>query len=305
MNELIEKLNKIYLPKVTSLPSGESKDISNFWEGLVKKYLPCKNTVLHWHKVLMQYIKYEDAVFAIRTFNNAHPQKYDTLRRGFLTATNRGYSYFYTDNFFAAYFQKMAMDNFVPAAADLVNALKLRKFPSRFGRNTSNERVLLAMPQGKDPRINDAGFKIAHILSVGRDYYYQGEMFSLTNIVSKYFPRGERDDWRLTVDSGNEYFLRKLEVEGVARKFLVAQFLRFVHPFNYFLSPQKKFEKNSVCIEIAEYKPLLDYAYDYNMRTYGDAFLEFLQLVMTDDISFRKSDGSKVINIEYGRGIQK
>jgi len=26
---------------------------------------------------------------------------------------------------------------------------------------------------------------------------------------------------------------------------------------------------------------------------------------MTDDISFRKSDGSKVINIEYGRGIQK
>ena len=288
-----------------SLQAGVAKDISGLWSGLIEKYLPRRDIVLQWHKVLMEYVKRDDAVFAIRHFNNAPSDRYDDLRRGFLTRTSEQYSFFYTDNFFAAYFQKMAMDGFVPTIDEIISAFQSRKFPSRFGRNTSNERALLAVPQGKDPRINGAGFKVAHILNVGKDYYFEEEKITLGNIVAKYFPRGAREDWRQIVDDTGKFYLRELEVPSEARQFLVAQFLRFVHPFNYFLAPQKKFENNSVCAEIAEHKPLLDYAFDHNMRAYGEAFLEYLKLVMPKDMDLRGSNGEAVINIEYGSTVEK
>ena len=102
--KLIDKLNSIDKPKIEQLPQGKAITIENLWNDLLKKYLPDKETVIKWHNLLIEYIKSDKAVFAIRAFNNEKPERYGDLRRGFLTQTSNDYSFFYTDNYFSAFF---------------------------------------------------------------------------------------------------------------------------------------------------------------------------------------------------------
>lgn len=300
--KLIDKLNSIDKPKIEQLPQGKAITIENLWNDLIKKYLPDKETVIKWHDLLMEYIKLDKAVFAIRAFNSEKPEKYGDLRRGFLTQTSKDYLFFYTDNYFSAYFYKMAMDKFVPEFEEFCSLLYERKFPSRFRQITSLEREMMAVKMGRDPGINKAGFKLSHIMNVGKGYYYEQQKLSLVKkIVNKYFPRGERTDWRLVKQNEFEsYYLRNLDVPQEARKFIVAQFLRLVHPLNMFLSPKRGCEKNSVCADIGEYDKLINYAYQYNMETYPEIYKEYLSLIMIDEDSRIYSDGQDIIDIEYG-----
>ena len=301
---LLKKLETIHMPKIKDLPTGEASTVEELWDKLIISYIPSKEAIIKWHNLLLGYINKEDATFAIRFFNNTPKDRYDDLRRGFLTKTNQGYSFFYTDNFFAAYFQKMAIDNFVPSIDEFLDAFNNRRFPSRFGRNTSNERALLAVPQGKDPGIGTAGFKLAHIVDVGRNYYFEDKNYSLREIVAKYFPGGNRSDWRDCIDNNGKYKLRNIDVSPDAKKFIIAHFLRFVHPFNYFLAPKRGCEENMKCRDIAEYLPLINHAYEYNLNLYGSIYTEYLKLIMASEAK-RDYYPQDTINIKYGLKEEK
>lgn len=303
---IIEKLEKIYYPPIKSLQAGKAETISGFWNSLITEYLPSLETVLKWHDVLLKYVKTEHPVFAIRGYNNAPKERYSDLRRGFLTETPE-YNFFYTDNFFAAYFQKMAIDGFVPTLDELSLVFKERKFPSRFGINTSAERELLAVGQGKDPRINTNGFKIAHIIPVGMNYVYDNKILGMKEVLHMYFPRGEREDYILKTDKIGSYRARDFYPHERAKKFAIAHFLRFVHPFNYFLCPKKTCEKNNMCKEIAEYTHLLNYAHDYNLAVYGDRYKEFLDLIMPLDIYYKEcfNPAYNDILVNYGMNLKQ
>lgn len=302
--DLIHKLNAINIPRISPLPTGETFTIESFWDSFICPSLPSKDTMLAWHDLLMNYITYPDAVFAIRGFNNAPPDRYDDLRRGFLTRTNKDYSFFYTDNFHAAYYLKMTIDGFVPTSEELLSAYKERLFPCRFGRDTSNERMLMGMPKGKDPGIQNAGYKIAHIFNVGKDYHVDNNLLSLSEIIGTYFPRGERTDWRITTDNTGQYYIRFLEVPVEARKYIIAEFLRFVHPFNYFLAPKSTCSVSPVCKDIAEHPELIKYVKSKFKEMYGDKYQEFLELIMAD--TTEQPFASKyVINLKYGLDINK
>lgn len=303
---ITEKLEKIYYPPIKSLQAGKSETISGFWDTLITEYLPSLETVLKWHDVLLKYVKTEHPVFAIRGYNNAPKERYSDLRRGFLTETPE-YNFFYTDNFFAAYFQKMAIDGFVPTLEELSLVFKERKFPSRFGINTSEERELLAVSQGKDPRINTNGFKIAHIIPVGMNYVYDNKTLGMKEVLQMYFPRGEREDYILKTDKIGSYRARDFYPHESANKFAIAHFLRFVHPFNYFLCPKKTCEENNMCKEIAEYTHLLNYAHDYNLAVYGDRYKEFLDLIMPLDIYYKECFNPEYndILVYYGMNLKQ
>ena len=304
--KLTDKLEKIYVPSIKALPTGEATALNQFWTQLVKDYLPAPEVVLKWHDVLLKYVKTEHPVFAIRGYNNAPKERYSDLRRGFLTETPE-YNFFYTDNFFAAYFQKMAIDGFVPTLEELSLVFKERKFPSRFGINTSEERDLLAISQGKDPRINTNGFKIAHIIPVGMNYVYDNKTLGMKEVLQMYFPRGEREDYILKTDKIGSYRARDFYPHESANKFAIAHFLRFVHPFNYFLCPKKTCEKNNMCKEIAEYTHLLNYAHDYNLAVYGDRYKEFLDLIMPLDIYYKEcfNPAYNDILVDYGMNLKQ
>ena len=297
---LLEKLNTINVPRVTPLCDGKALTVEEFWDSFIVHNLPAKDVVLKWHGVLMEYVKQPDTMFAIRGYNTAAKDNYDSLRRGFLTRTNAGYSFFYTDNFHAAYYLKMALDGYVPTVDEMMETYNSRKFPARFGRDTSNERSMMAMPKGIDPGIQNAGYKIAHILNVGKDYFVQGQNISLSRIIQEYFDGGERTDWKWYTDRDDSYFLRDYEVHPNARKFLVAEFLRFVHPFNYFLTPKKTCALSSVSSDIAEYRPLVDFVQAKYATLYGDAYREFLSLVMPEKDTQVPICGNIVVDLKYG-----
>lgn len=297
---LVNKLTRIDEPHVVPLQNGESKTIEEFWNTFISCKLPKKDIVLKWHEVLLKYVTQPDAMFVIRGYNTASKDAYDTLRRGFLSKTNAGYSFFYTDNFHAAYFLKMALDGYVPTVEEMIDAYNSRRFPARFGPITGNEQTLMAIPQGRDPGIQTAGYKIAHILNVGKGYFIDGKNSSFSQIIQQYFNGGERTDWKLHTDMTGSFFLRNYEVHPNARKFLVAEFLRFVHPFNYFLTPKKTCAYSPVLKDIAEYQPLVDFVQAKYVTLYGDAYNEFISLVMSEKTSFPLVDGDNIINLKYG-----
>lgn len=102
---LTEKLSTIALPRLRPLGSGEIQTMEEYWNTFVEPFLPDDDVMERWHRVLMEYIASPNATFALRAyFSASKKEQYHSLRRGFLTHTNEGYSFFFTDNFFAAYF---------------------------------------------------------------------------------------------------------------------------------------------------------------------------------------------------------
>ena len=255
-------------------------------------------------------------MFAIRGYNTeAKKEDWYKLRRGWLTRTNAGYSFFYTDNFHAAYYCKMAIDGYVPTVDELIETYNARKFPARFMQNTSEEREKIAIINGKDPGIQTAGYKIAHIINVGRDYFFKGVDQSLQNIVDRYYSRGEREDWQQVTDSTGEHWSRNnFEVVPEAKEYLIAEFLRFVHPMNYFLTPKPTcIIKTNEYKDIAEYQPLVNYVMNKFSEMYGDAYEEYLDLVMIDKENYKAQNAraqelfpdDKEINLVYGVKVVK
>ncbi len=302
---LISKLNTISKPRMNRLQDGEVQTIDEFWEQFIEPNLPEKEIVLQWNRVLIEYVKRIDAMYAVRGYNTAPKDNYDSLRRGFLTKTSEQYSYFFTDNFHAAYYMKMARDGYVADVDEMIEVYNTRQFPARFGRDTENERVMIALPKGKDPGIQRNGYKIAHVINVGKDYYWEGECYSLTDIMKKYLPRGERGDWKKSKDSNGEYYVREFDVKPEARKFVVAEFLRFVHPFNYFLTPKKNCSFSAVCKDIAEYQPVIDYVRNKYAYIYGKEYQEFLDLIMIDKRTVISEETKKDINLKYSLTLKK
>ena len=301
---LIDRFNNIDKPRIQNLPKGKASSIDELWKTLISKYMPTKEVVLAWHDLIMQYIQLEHPIFALRGYNNATKNNYKDLRRGFLTRSEE-FSFFYTDNFFAAYFQKMVIDGYVPTLEEFIQAFEERNFPSRFGRNTSEERALLAIKQGKDPKINQAGFKLAHIIPAGKDFYYNSKNYGMAEILATFFPRGERSDWLLKTDNCGEFYERDFCAKADAKKYAIAHFVRFVHPFNYFLCPKKTCEINDRCKELAEYQPLLNYAHDFMLNSYGTAYIEFLKVAMVAPEYFKSCFDANAmhINVQYGLNI--
>lgn len=299
---LSEKLNCIGTPPLLNLPNGNAASIDEFWNQLVVPMLPSQETIQKWHDVLLKYVSSDFPIYAIRGYNSFPPDRYGELRRGFLTDAEK-FKYFYTDNFFAAYFAKMAVDNYVPTFDEFAELMKERKFPSRFGRNTAEERALLAVPQGKDPRVQTSGYKIAHIIPVGRGYTFQGNSKNAAQILSEYFPNSERSAWKSTKDTYGSFYQRCVPYDSDAQQYAIAEFLRFVHPLNYFLAPKKKNEINSKSNEIAEYQSLLDYAHNYFLSTYPTIYKEYLDMIMVEQRQYSTIPVDNEIRVQYGLNI--
>lgn len=302
---LLDKINSINKPQVPPLAYGQAKNMEELKKQLLCMYSMDKSIVLQWHRLLLDYVNMDFPMLAIRGYNSFKKEKYNCLRRGFLTETEE-FSYFYTDNYFAAYFLKMCMDGYVPDLSEFYELMTTRQFPSRFGQITSQEKELMAIKQGKDPGINSAGYKLAHIIPVGKEYVIEGSEMGLQEILTRFFPLGQRSEWTLYSDNFGTYHMRKLhETNSAIKKIAVAHFLRFVHPFNYFICPKQKCEINNKCNDIAEYQPLLDIMHDYMLQTYGEAYKEFLNYISVGNKygndMYQGDPGLKVL---YTRGLE-
>ena len=300
---LREKLSTIDYPPVKSFTTGEASTISDFWETFVKPHLISADIISKWCDLLYRYVDDVGVVYAIRTFNDRRENGDKDLRRGFVTKTDKNYSFFYTDNYFSAYFLKMAIDGYVPEYFDFKEMMISRKFPARFGQSCSLERVKAAYKiDAKDPKINIAGYKISHIFDVGTGYYNNNTTLSISQICSKYFPRGTYDDWSSVTDKTGTYYSRSLKVDATALAYLKAIFLRMSCPLNYILTPKKKLHTTEVKVEkndIGESLQLQQYAMYQFSQLYGEIYKDFLNRIMLQtDLNFSSNPGKTFIGIK-------
>lgn len=321
---LVEKLSTIDRPRIESFQNGTAETIKEFYESFIEPRLPQNiEHVIKWHKVLKEYVKKENNVLGFRTGNVR-----GSLRRGWETITNDNYSFFYTDNFFAHYFFKLALDaDWEPNLDEFYNAMVSKTFPVRFKYHNKTKDDPHAVEyasfniEGQNPGLNMAGYKLAHVIDAGKNYSIDHQIYGMAKIIKTYFNIGTPSDWELD-PSTNKYcrkdFIIPEEKKVLARKIAEACFLRMIHPMNYFLSPKspssnKKKENliyNTYLIgtenkyDIAEEKLLISYVRQRFHERYTvdgvDYFQDFLDLVysMEDEIN---ENGSSVINLTYSK----
>lgn len=302
LSDVLKNINKL---KISPLQTGRAGTVKEFWDVFVEPFLPKRETIEAWHRLLKAYVCEPDACFAIRGFSGAK-----NMRRSFYTATDASYSFFYTDNYFAAYFAKMAHDNVVPSLQEMSDLFHARQFPSRFGPTLREERELAAIPQGKNPGFTTAGYKISHIFDVGADYSAHGKTLSsfTRHVLEPYYPKGERADWKLTHDATGDYYRRELSVKPEGRPLLEAHFLRFVHPLNYFFSPglshhvcERKVYRN----DIGESPELRAYISQRFEAMYGDLYRELKALMLVCPFSDTSISDDTSVPVSYGFNINK
>ena len=306
--------------KITPIEQKSASTIDVYWTDFIEPALPDPDAVIKWFKLLSDYVNQDDAVFALRCYGNweSYKTKDDyTLRRGFYNLTDKNYSFFYTDNFFAAYFAKMAVDNYVPTLSEFNAMMKSREFPARFGRSTAVERKKAAYSidgkKGKNPGFTTNGYKIAHVVDSGKRIFNNGQETTIGQICDKYCSRGDYKDWTPHNDSFGDFYARDLNMDPDARELIVAHFLRFVCPMNYIFTPKKTCHTLGVKVyldDIAECDELQQYAMQQFHIRYGKEYEGFLNRIMLPPVFNLKSLpsiaalGAKTIDISYGYNIK-
>lgn len=83
--------------------------------------------------------------------------------------------FFYTGNGLATYLFKLAHDgDYVPTEEEFYADMKAKRIPiqpKRFITKTEIEYAGFDV-QGKEPKLGDAGFKLAHLIDANKDYLY-------------------------------------------------------------------------------------------------------------------------------------
>lgn len=283
------KLNNITSPALTGWTNGTDNTIADFWNNFVEPRLPNSVIVTQWFQLLDDYVQEMDAVYAIRIFADRKNNDPLNLRRGFYNTTDQNYSFFYTDNYFTAYFAKMAIDGFVPTLQEFKDVMLTKDFPARFGPYCRVEKAKAAYSidgsKGRNPGFTKTNYKIAHVINTGTDYEYGNSIQGISEICNKYAPRGNYNDWVLDASEGCH--LRPLHYNNtdgqVFKEYLKAHFLRFVCPMNYFLVPQKKYQSFTSSIpknDIGEHPDLQKYAIYRLYQRYGNLYIDYLNKIM-------------------------
>ncbi len=316
---LVDKLKSISTPAIPTINNGKDDTVADFWKNFIAPLLPDKNTVIGIYNMLLRYLDDPDAVFVVRNYSQPEGGKknYITLRRGFYTETD-DYKYFFTDNFFAAYFCKLAIDGFVPVYDEFKEAMVSRSFPARFGPFDKNyERPKAAYSidgsNGKDPGFGKAGYKISHVIDSGMGYFINGKSMRITQWSNLYgFSRGDYNDYQLKNDKYGNYYVRTgVPSVPAAKEVLKAQFLRLACPLNYILTPKAGVKRchsfaPGVCVaknDVGEMPELRQYAVEQLKKIYGPIYDDYLDRLMLAPQPKISNPGDTYIGISYGLGV--
>lgn len=317
LENVLETIDKTNIPE---LEDGKAKNIEEFYNKFIEPRLLKVDCVIKWHKLLLKYIEEDNAIFTLRAFGSykSGTKNGEDLRRGFITFTNLGFKTVFIDNFFTSIFFAMAYRGYIPKYEEFKKMMISRKFPIGC-RQTDEEKKYAAFIKVKNPKIQSKGYKIAHIYSAGENFNFSKKnLQSIGKFCDHFVTRGAYSDWKEeNIDEYGKYHYRFREIEKKdetdVKKFLIAHFLRTVHPMNYFLCPKSKYRGkiyNTYHInglekhDIGEEENLISYVSKKFHEIYTkdgiDYFQEFLDLIYPNANNIDE-DGTTEINIEYHR----
>ena len=297
-------------PNIGALPAGSADTIETFFETFVKDRLPKKDVIKHWHRILMDYTSNLTRLSCCVRFGNNGTNKpssrgeagYYKLRRGWLTKNDTDdFEYFFADNFFSSFVYKLAIDEFKPSVAEFGDLFRQHKFPYGFGfliDKKINEYKGVVIAVAKEPGFL-GNYKLSHVFDSGEYFDIDGTMYGDAGLTEKYFPIGHSDDFLKQGDR-----IRRMHISNDAKRVIVAKFLRFAHPFNYFLTPAKT---RHVCAQpvykkdIGEDPRMISYVRQYLAKEYPQEYREFVSKIMWyENPHAVVATGKERIDITYG-----
>ena len=135
-----------------------STTIEDFYKDFIQPRLPKPEIVRKWHQMLVDYSQMDGAIFPIRDgHTNADDDKIK-LRRGWLVRVDdhleyeKKFSYTFTDNYFAAYIYKMALDEYCPSVKEFFEYMTVFKDASDIGWLTTKKGKVDNSVYGTEPR---------------------------------------------------------------------------------------------------------------------------------------------------------
>lgn len=318
---LEKRLNTINTPQINNmpnvglLPDGKAATIKEFFDTFVEPRLPDEDIIRGWHKLLMDYTADLTSISCcIRFGNHKAPATgtkwnqygYDALRRGWVTQnTADSFEYFFADNHFCTYICKLALSGFVPSLVEFSDAFHNHKFPYGFMFYLKNHPEVdgAVAALGKNPGFS-GNYKISHVFDAGAYFLVNGKIRNDAELSDLYYPIGHSNDFLKNSDH-----IRRMDISDEAKRVIIAKFLRFAHPFNYFLTPTTRPKlhtyDSSVSIkknDIGEDDQLLYYIRNYLKNKYPDVYKEFLERTLwpyDPNITYPDT-GSNYIGMDYG-----
>lgn len=302
-----------------SLPGlkvGTAKTIADFYDDCIEPTLIPKENAIAWHKMLMQYIEREDAIFLLRRYENGSKAggRWNT-RRSAMTRFADGFTYVFVSNFEAHEIYNMAFKGVVPTAEEFARLLNNHIYPMHYdnGKSRSCEEIdVSAYPHIGTVRsgvLNESKYYLAHIFSVnGTDYLWDTDDTIISkDEINEIAPRGTLSEWAV-IDG---YPIRKFDysLDAKQKAYVIAHFLRLVDPLNYFLTPIKALtsvKDISWNQNIGEYPELVGYVFKVYEQRFGKECVEkYCKKAMTLPMKVNQSDlGNTSIGISYGAASQ-
>lgn len=268
-SKINEQIISIKKNVITLSNKGYAQNAEDFFNQMIKWQFQNKTTIKAIHQSLLEYVNLPKAVFAIRLYGSASKDKYDMLRRGFLSEYKNGLKTLFCDNTFAMPYVALKLHDKSYTASDLLEHLNQKNVVCSFG-STAEERELAYYTCTSHNKINlnTSGWYLAHILPVGYD-------FKDKQRLSKIFRNPNRSEW-----TTNTYHIRHTEklLNDNERSILVAHFLRLIHPLNSFVIPKKNLVAYTG-IRLGEEQELLNIVQNYIKNEFPKEYSELQEIM--------------------------
>ncbi|MVX36845.1 hypothetical protein, partial [Myroides sp. LoEW2-1] len=275
---------------------GSVNNVDDFIEQVVKKqFIEHKEVIKSIHKELVNYIKQDNATYFLRLYGSFSKDKYNYLRRGFLSKYKCNNRLVFCDNTFSMLFAGAKLSNIPYTVEDLNTLFRGSSLICSFGF-TSSEKELCYYNREEAYRVNlnGRGWYLAHLNAVGKDYVNEPK-----GVLKDTFINPDRNQWN------EKTRIREVEEELSPKelKLLQAHFLRLIHPLNSFLVP-KRTQLEYIGNNIGEENELLFKVQEFIKQEFKEEYVEFCKLALVEEISlnnqkrieeikWKKSDFSK------------
>ena len=287
-------INDFYKSKIVNYTytNGKCEKISDLFEKFILPKLPKKYIIESWHKLIIQYINSDNAIYFIRKYESTKRNGKWNTRRGCVVKFDN-LEFVYSSNFLAHDIYLMALNDFCPSFDDFKNMIENRKLRNTIG--TSFERKYSLYPG------NNKTLKcyLAHIIAVNKDAFLRsnGNFSKLSKKEkNKLFPIGNETKW----DNPKKIYRIYEKLNDEEKDIIKAHTVRLLDPINYFLTPQTYNTTHNISgfnSNIGEFSPLIEYVINEYKKIYGNVFDEFIinsKFKLKNNLS-----NNEIINLEY------
>ncbi|MEK6450976.1 MULTISPECIES: hypothetical protein [unclassified Myroides] len=276
-----------------TVSKGKAKNVDEFIEKIVKnQFEESKDTIIEIHKTLMKYVEQASSTYFLRLYGAFTKDKYDLLRRGFLSEYACGNKMVFCDNTFSMLFTGAKLSNKAYTVEDLNKLFSGKELICSFGV-TTKERELIFYDNKNAPKVdlNSRGWYLAHLNPVGKSYSSLKEKSKLKEV----FINPDRKEW----NSDSKVRQVKSSIPASELELLKAHFLRLVHPLNSFLVPKRTqllYEGKN----FGEEDELLYKVQNLVKNMFPVEYGEFCKLAMVSELE--RGEKSDIAEIEWKNG---